>query len=95
MIVYAKEDEALGLKPLHGWDMEFIQLHVDKRSLVFNHGMLSYPYMDTQIGLYVEDPSYHKNLKPIGHYRLITTLDGKIDDDYFVLEERNEDSSIQ
>ena len=95
MIVCAKEDEALGLKPLHGWDMESIQLHFDKQSLVFNHGILSYPHLDTQIGLYVENPFYHKDLKPIGHYRLITTLDGKIDDDYFVLEEGNEDSSSQ
>jgi hypothetical protein len=50
---------------------------------------LAAPYIDTQIALYVADPkgAYYKDLKPIGTYRLIVTLDGEIDDDYLVLDD--------
>jgi predicted thioredoxin/glutaredoxin len=71
------------------WKINDIQLHFDKQSLVFKHGILSYPYVDIQIGLYVADPKgfYFRALKPIGTYRFIVTLDGEVDDDYLVMDE--------
>jgi hypothetical protein len=74
---------------LNGWKISDIQLNFDKQSLVFKHGILSYPYIDTQIGLYVSDQkgSYFRDLKLIGTYRHIVTLDGEVDDDYLVLDD--------
>src|SRR5436305_11754687 len=85
----AEEDKQIGEQPLKGWELEQIRLEFDKQSLVFKHGILSYPYIDTEIGLYVDDPEgiYFRHLKPIGSYRLITTLDGEVNDDYLVLDE--------
>jgi hypothetical protein len=78
-----------GAGVLRGRQIDDIQLHFDKQSLVFKHGVLSCPYIDTQIGLYVADPKglYFRDLEPIGIYRLIVTLDGEIDDDYLVLDD--------
>lgn len=87
-----KEDEEMGFKPLKGWRLEEIKMVFEKQSLVFKHGILSYPYIDTQIGLYVDDSTkiYWNDLCPIGCYRLITHLEGEVDDDYLVLDERPE-----
>ena len=65
-----------------------IQVVFERCSLVFDHGILGYPVLETRLGLYVVDPSglYFRGLRPVGHYRLITLLDGTADDDYFVLE---------
>ncbi len=65
-----------------------IQVVFERCSLVFDHGILSYPFLETRLGLYVADPSglCFRGLRPVGHYRLITLLDGTEDDDYFVLE---------
>jgi len=67
-----------------------IQVVFERCALVFDHGILSYPFVETRLGLYVDDPSgvYFRGLRPIGHYRLITMLDGTADDDYFVLDEQ-------
>lgn len=73
---------------LNGWKISDIQLNFDKQSLIFKHGILSYPYIDTQIGLYVSaQEGYFRGLKLIGTYRRIVTLDGKVDDDYLVLDD--------
>ena len=49
------------------------------RWLCFEPKLVSYPYIDTRYDLLHGD-------SVIGYYRLITLLDGKIDDDYFVFE---------
>jgi hypothetical protein len=74
---------------LKGHKLSDIKLHFDKQSLVFKHGVLSYPYVSVQIGLYIADPKgiHFCNLKLIGTYRLIVMLDGEIVDDYLVLDE--------
>ena len=66
-----------------------IQVVFERCALVFDHGVLVYPFVETRLGLYVPDPSgvCFRGLRPIGHYRLITLLDGTADDDYFVLDE--------
>lgn len=88
-----KEDEEMGFKPLKGWKLEEIKMVFEKQSLVFKHGLLSYPYIDTQIGLYVDDHTkiFWNDLCPIGNYSLITHLEGKVVDDYLVIDERPED----
>ena len=73
---------------LCGWSIEEIELHFERCSLVFEHGILSYPFVETRLGLYVADTTgvFFRGLRPIGHYRLITLLDGTDNDDYFVLD---------
>lgn len=77
-----------GTDGLGGWSAEEIEVHFDSCSVVFDHAILSYPYVDTRLGLYVRDGTgfYSRDLRPIGYYRLITFLDGRVDDDYFVIE---------
>ena len=67
-----------------------IQMVFERCALVFDHGILSYPFVETRLGLYVADPAgvYFRGLRPVGHYRLITLLDGTTDDDYFELDEQ-------
>jgi hypothetical protein len=36
---------------LRGWSVEEIELHFDKTSLTFDHGILDYPFIDTRPGL--------------------------------------------
>jgi len=78
-----------GTDVLRGRRINDIQLHFDKQSLVFKHGVSSYPFIDTQIGLYVADPTgvYFRDLEPIGTYRLIAAVDGEMDGDYLVLDD--------
>ncbi|AWM35966.1 hypothetical protein C1280_02365 [Gemmata obscuriglobus] len=61
----------------------------ERCALVFEHGILNYPFVETRLGLYVPDPSavYFQGRRSIGHYRLITLLDGTTDDDYFILDD--------
>ena len=77
------EAELVGLTPAD------IQIVFERCTLVFDHGMLSHPFVETRLGLYVPDPSglYFRGLRPIGHYRLITLLDGTDEDDYLVLDQ--------
>ena len=65
----------------------------ERCALAFDHGVLSYPFVETRLGLYVSDPFgvyFRGGLRPVGHYRLITLLDGTADDDYFVLDEQRQ-----
>lgn len=57
-------------------------------SLVFDHGLLSHPFVETRLDLCVRDTSGTalNDLRPVCYYRLITLLDGTVDDDYFVIE---------
>ncbi|MEM8641725.1 MAG: hypothetical protein AAGG51_23345 [Cyanobacteria bacterium P01_G01_bin.54] len=88
------DDREVGEKELGGWLLDEIKLHFDKISLVFEHDILKYPYTDTKIGLYVDDPTsvYLRALKPIGHYRLITLLNGEVEDTYLVIEVEKADA---
>ena len=78
--------------PLNGFECKEIQLLFDKQSLVFAHDVLDYNYIETQIGLYVKDRHdiHFRGIIPIGTYRLITTIDGKVEDDYLVFSETKE-----
>lgn len=82
-----KEDEELGFAG--PWKLTDIQLIFDKQSLVFKNDILSYPYVDTQIGLYVaaDSKAWFRDLMPIGKYHLITALDGEVLDDYLQMDD--------
>ncbi len=82
-----RDDKEIGLTAR--WSLSGIQLHLDRQSLVFKHGVFSYPFVDTQIGLYVaaEGEGWFRDLQPIGRYRLITTLDGQVEDDYLTFDD--------
>lgn len=72
----------------HGLMPEDIQLVFERCALVFDHGILKHPFVETLIGLYVHVSTvgHFRGQRPIGHYRLITGLDGTEEDDYFVLD---------
>jgi len=74
---------------LAGLILEDVQAIFDWSALVFDHGILSHPFVETRFGMYVADPVGHwfRGLRPIGHYRFITRLDGEVEDDYFILDE--------
>jgi hypothetical protein len=63
------------------------QIHAEfsSRSLCFEPKVLPYAFIETRYELYAGKIQ-------IGHYRLITTLDGCDDDDYFVLDDYFTDS---
>jgi uncharacterized protein YggL (DUF469 family) len=91
-----QEEEELGIVPLNGYSIDEIQLHFEKASLVYKHGILDYPFIDTQIGLYVDAPAgiYFRDIDRIGYYRLITMLNGEVDDDYLVIDETKSDVQV-
>lgn len=64
-----------------------VQAVFERCALVFAHGVLDHPFVETRFGLYVADPEagWFRGLRPVGHYRLITRLDGTDEDDYLVL----------
>ncbi len=72
---------------LGGWAVGEIVPHFKSCSLVFDHGLLAYPFVETRLELCVREASgiFLRDLRPIGYYRLITLLDGTPDDDYFVI----------
>jgi hypothetical protein len=55
-----------------------VRLAFRSHALCFAHARLPYPYVETRLDLLIAD-------QEIGYYRLITRLDGSVDDDYFVL----------
>jgi len=83
---WEKEDKEIGL--IARWKVSDILLHFDHQALVFKHDVLSDPFIDTQIGLYVAASSkgWFRDLEPIGKYGLITTLDGQVSDDYLIFD---------
>ena len=76
-------------KLISEFSVEDIELRFDKQSFVFENRLLGYPYFDTQLGLYVQTSSGELQ---IGHYRLITTVDGEASDDYLVFYPRSDAS---
>ncbi len=75
---------------ISGWKLSEIKLEFENQSLIFKHGILNYPFIITQIGLYIEEPRsyYFRGAKPIGTYKLIATLDGEVDDTYLIVNDR-------
>lgn len=73
---------------LSGWVGGEIEPHFRSCSLVFDHGSLSHPFLDTRLDLCIRDASGASpgGLRLVGHYRLITRLDGVAEDDYFVID---------
>ena len=71
------------------WKLNDIQLHFDRQSLTFKPSVFSQPFIDTRIGLYVaaESKGWFHHLQPIGHYRLITSLDGQTEDDDLIFDD--------
>lgn len=67
----------------HGCDPTQVRAEFASRWLCFEPELVSYPYIDTRLHLYA-------GICKIGYYRLITTMDGEADDDYFVLENGDE-----
>lgn len=73
---------------LGGLALEDVQAVYERSALVFDHDILGRPFLETRFGLYVADPAAgrFRGLRPVGHYRLITRLDGTDEDDYLVLD---------
>lgn len=73
---------------LGGWSADEIEPRFASCSLVFAHGLLGRPFVDTRLDLCVRDPSgvCAGGSRPVGYYRLITRLDGTDEDDYFVID---------
>jgi hypothetical protein len=91
----ATEDAELfgtSIDMISGWKLSDIKLELENQSLIFKHGILTYPFIITQIGLYIEEPEscYFRGLKPIGTYQLIVTLDGEVDDTYLIIDDKSE-----
>ena len=70
---------------LKEWKSDKLRIEFWCHSLVFKHGLLSYPFIETKLRIFHKDSEIGDC--EVGYYRLITTLDGKIDDDYFVIYE--------
>jgi hypothetical protein len=77
-----EEGSLAGLSPAD------VRVEFERSALIFDHGLLNYPFVETGLGLDVTDSTgaYFRDMRPIGQYRLITLLDGTVDDDYFVLD---------
>jgi hypothetical protein len=76
-----------------GWNIDAIEMRFKSQSLVFAHGLLSYPFMETMFDLYVRDQSgMYPEGREIGSYRLITLLDGRAEDDYLVIDAPEQDA---
>jgi hypothetical protein len=75
---------------ISGWKLSEIKLEFENQSLIFKDGVLTYPFIITQIGLYIEEPGsfYFRGIKPIGTYKFIVTLDGKVDDTYLIINDK-------
>lgn len=58
-------------------------------ALVFDHGTLNHPFVETRLKLHVADPEAggFQGLRPVGRYLFVTRLDGTIEDDSLVLDE--------
>jgi hypothetical protein len=68
---------------LDGWTAEDIQPEFASCSLIFEHQLLGYPFMETRLNLFV---GADHTKQSIGHYPVVTRLDGTDDDDYFVID---------
>jgi hypothetical protein len=89
-----QEEIELNIQPLKGWIREDIHKRLRQHTLVLMDKYPSSPYIETVLDLYI--PSTNKKDTPsafdmpIGFYKLITNLDGVIEDDYLVIEQEAE-----
>jgi Uma2 family endonuclease len=65
---------------IDGWISRDLEKQFSAHTLVFKRADWDLIYIDTRIKLLASDG------REIGHYRLITTLDGETDDNYLVIE---------
>ncbi|MCB9753885.1 MAG: hypothetical protein H6713_28415 [Myxococcales bacterium] len=90
LISCAADDVAVGEPALGGFAREELELVLRRQALVFNHGLLSYPFVTTELSIVVAvtgaapraDDHYE-----VGAYSLITRLDGAVVDDTLALTE--------
>ncbi|GAB5519366.1 MAG: hypothetical protein RhofKO_16170 [Rhodothermales bacterium] len=61
-----------------GWTYDELHVDLDSIHLCFRPAHVDYLYIDTKLRILRGD-------EQVGHYRLITKLDGTAADDYFVL----------
>ncbi|MGD2182753.1 hypothetical protein [Lusitaniella coriacea] len=70
---------------IDGWIAQDLEKQFFSHQLIFQRSDWDSIYIDTCLKLLAS------NGREIGHYRLISTLDGEIDDDYLVLELSKDD----
>lgn len=70
---------------IDGWIPQDLEKQFFSHTLVFQRSDWDLIYIDTHLKLLASDG------REIGHYRLVSTLDGQIDDDYLVLELSKDD----
>jgi len=75
-IAEASEEDPSDLPP--EWSYSEMTADFPSVALCFQPALVSYPYFDTQLRIL-------RHGTEVGYYRLITTLDGEDDDDYFVI----------
>lgn len=56
-----------------------IRMQFASQALFFYNALLPYPYIETRLRLWVGE-------QEVGHYRLLTRLDGQVDGDYLVID---------
>jgi hypothetical protein len=91
LINCAAEDIEVDEPPLNGWPIDDLLLRFRRHALIFQHGLLSYPFVETSIAICIADTTggYRNNERLIGSYRLILHLDGTVDDDYLELDDQS------
>ncbi len=68
---------------INGWSVADIQAVFRSHSFYFESALLSYRYVVTCLDLYAAGVEADEEL---GQYRLITTLEGQVVDDYLVID---------
>jgi len=80
-----RESQEVGEVFCEGRDLQDLTLTWQRHALVFNHRLLSYALIESTVLISVVDPDgvHFENRRPIGAYRLMTTLEtGQPEDDY-------------
>ena len=62
-----------------GWSVKQLEADLESINLCFRPAEVDYPFVDTRLAI-------TRGGVVVGHYRLITRLDGSNADDYFVLD---------
>lgn len=77
-------DDTINEVRVKRWKISEIKPIFWNQALIFKHSPLSHHYIDTKLILCLNNPksSHNNDLKEIGSYRLIMTIEGEIVDDY-------------
>jgi hypothetical protein len=72
------------LETIGGFDPSELIYEFKDQTFVFNSYLTDTPFIQTQIGIYINDPEkvWVRGLKPVGTYELDTNLDGEHIDDW-------------